>query len=232
MFFHFMYDDLAVDLGTNIAREIIDRGLDIMWLTYARLEKKFAGGVLPIWYEAGARVMEWGLESASKHVLLLMNKGIEVDDVQQVINSSTNAGILNKAFCFHNYPGETIEDLELTLNFLKKNILNRKIRPFLAIRNKLFLLKGSILYEEATSGFQNSLFSKVWVPNSPFAIQADYEDIENYEPKRQLIKDFLEEMYCYIRTNDIFTTDDENVTMDLLIIDLLQKGYQVSKRNI
>lgn len=231
-FFHFTDDYLAVDLGTQISDEIIRRNLDIRWLTYARLEKHFDGATLSKWHRAGARVIEWGLESASQYVLNLMDKGIQIEEVQPILDNAAHTGILSKLFCFHNYPGESIEDLKETLHFLRYNILNKRMRPFLPIRNKLFLLKGSILYEEAVSGGSACPFAKVWIPNGPFSIQADYEDFVEYEPKKNLVEGFLRETQDYIQEKKIFTTDDENVTMDLVIIDLQEKGYPTARGNI
>jgi len=228
-FFHFTDDELAVELGTRISDEILRRNLDIRWLTYARLEKRFDAAVLSKWYKAGVRVMEWGLESASQRVLDLMDKDVKVEHIQPVLEDAARAGILNKLFCFHDYPGETIEDLAITLDFLRYNTLNQKIRPFTAIRNRLFLLKGSILYEEAIADRNAQKFAKVWAPEGPFSIQADYEDTTDYGPKKKAVENFLEEIHKYMRERKIYSTDDDNVTMDLAVIDLMEKGYQVAR---
>lgn len=228
-FFHFTDDELAVQFGTRISEEILRRKLDIRWLTYARLEKQFDASILSKWHKAGARVIEWGLESASQYVLDLMDKGIKVEHLQPIIDNATKAGILSKLFCFHNYPGETIEDLAMTLDFIRYNILNRKIRPFAPIRNKLFLLKGSILYDKAIVDRNNQLFVKVWRPEGPFSIQADYENLTDYEPKRTAVESFLQEIHKYIRQRKIYSTDDDNVTMDLVVLDLIEKGHQVAQ---
>lgn len=231
-FFHFTDDELAVDLGTSIADEILRRELNVRWLTYARLEKRFDIAVLSKWYESGARVIEWGLESASQHVIDLMCKGIRVEDVQPILNNAAQAGILNKLFCFHNYPGESVEDLKITLEFLRDNILRRKIRPFLAIRNKLFLLKGSILYEEAIADRETGIFAKLWMPHGIFSIETEYEDVSSYAHKGQLVTRFLREIRMYMQERGIFSTDDENVTMDLVVLDLIEKGHLLARSSI
>jgi anaerobic magnesium-protoporphyrin IX monomethyl ester cyclase len=228
-FFHFTDDELAVQLGTQISDEILRKNLDIRWLTYARLEKQFDATVLSKWYNAGVRVIEWGLESASQRVLDLMDKNIEVEHIQPILEDAARAGILNKLFCFHDYPGETIEDLAATLDFLRYNILNQKIRPFTPIRNKLFLLKGSILYEEAIADANAQRFAKVWTPEGPFSIQADYEDVTDYGSKKKAVEDFLEEIHKYMRERKVYSTDDDNVTMDLVVTDLMEKGCQVAR---
>jgi len=230
-FFHFTDDELAAELGNEISDEIIRRQLNIRWLTYARLEKSLDNETLSKWYSAGARVIEWGLESASQDVLDFMDKGIAIEDVQPILDNASQIGILNKLFCFHNYPGETISDLQKTLDFLRYNIIDKKIRPFLPIRNRLFLLKGSILYDDSVSVGSACPFAKVWIPNGPFSIEAEYEDFSEYESKRKLVEEFLLEIQDYMESNQVFATDDDNVTMDLVIMDLLENGYQTAQLN-
>ncbi len=231
-FFHFTDDELPVKLGNRICEEILRRNLRLRWLTYARLENGFTKKILDRWYQAGARVIEWGLESASQRILDSIQKGIKISVAQRVLDDVAEVGILSKLFCFHNYPGETIQDLQMTLDFLKHNILKKKVRPFLAIRNRLFLLKGSILFEEAIGVDGGKLFRKVWVPSNGFSIEAAYEDLErDYYTRRILVDRFLEEMQGYIEQNNIFTTDDENVTMDLVLIDVKDRGVKLAKEN-
>lgn len=231
-FFHFTDDELAVGLGSQVSQEILKRGLQVKWLTYARLEKSFDFEVLSQWHRAGARVMEWGLESASQPVLDLMNKGIEVKDAQPIVDHASRAGLLNKLFCFHNYPGESLDDLKTTIHFLHENIMARKIRPFLPIRNRLFLLKGSTLYQECTSDTPCSHFPKVWRARGPFSIQAEYADASTYQTKKEMISRFATDIHDYMRQNNVFATDDENVTMDLVVADLRDQGLSLSRTSI
>lgn len=231
--FHFTDDDLSVELGNSICEEILRRDLKLTWLTYARLEPRFTRGVLEKWNRAGCAVIEWGLESGCQRILNAMDKGIKVTVAQRVLDDAAAVGILSKVFGFHNYPGETSDSLDETLQFLRNNILARKVRPFLAIRNKLFLLKGSILFDEVTGPEGHKLFRKVWVPSGDFAIEGAYEDLDrSYPQRRAQVEDFLSEMQAYINDNEIFTTDDDNVTMDLAIIHLKKQGVRVARDNI
>lgn len=48
--------------------------INIKWLTYSRLDKDITYNDLSLWYKAGLRVVEWGLESASQKVLNSVKK--------------------------------------------------------------------------------------------------------------------------------------------------------------
>jgi hypothetical protein len=75
-YFHLVDDMLEHRLGTAIAAEILRRGLDVRIMTYARFEPNLTSAELEVWWQAGIRLIEWGLESASPTVLKAMSKGI------------------------------------------------------------------------------------------------------------------------------------------------------------
>jgi hypothetical protein len=231
-YFHFTDDAISASFGMELSEEIIERGLDIRWLTYARLDSNFTRTVLERWYEAGARIIEWGLESAAQSIIDQMQKGIKVTAVQQVLNDAADIGFLNKLFLFHGYPGEKAEDLQVTIDFVKNNVLARKVRPFFPLRNKLELLKGSELFEEAIGADGHKLFTEVWLPSGDFSIGCSYEDIGNYQQKQIKLQKFLLEMQEYMNKNRVFPTNDENMNLDLIISDLKEKGLKLAVQSI
>jgi radical SAM superfamily enzyme YgiQ (UPF0313 family) len=60
-------------------------------------------------------------ESGSKHILNLMNKKLDLDSVPRVVKDIKSAGLNVTAYFIVGYPGETKEDLQKTLKFIKKN---------------------------------------------------------------------------------------------------------------
>ena len=221
--FHLTDDALKLELGVAISEEIQRRGLtDFKWLVYARLEKKFTLDVLQKWYDGGARVLEWGLESASQPVLNAMNKAVDVNEAQRVLIESDKVGILNKLFMFHNFPTETVDDLKTTLSFLYKNTYNGIIRPFPTVRNKMYLLKNTALYNSLEN---ERLYEKVWKPSGDFSISAMYIDLYNYSEKVPYLEEHLSQIKKMARDRYVFSTDDENVMFDLVVCDLMERGY-------
>ena len=51
-----------------------------------------------------------------------MNKGININTAQKILEIAHSVGILNGIYWMYNFPEETIADFDLTYNFIKKNI--------------------------------------------------------------------------------------------------------------
>jgi len=216
--FHLTDDSLKPILGTAISDEIIRRGLtNIRWLVYARFEPEFDYNTLKKWFDAGCRVIEWGLESASQKVIDNMNKNIRMDDVRRILKISSNIGILNKLFLFHNHPSETVTDLQETLDFLLDLSQKNQIRLFPVVRNKMFLLKGSMLYKN-----WKHFYLKVWEPSSIFSMTAEYLEKEPYQEKVRIVEQFVKKIRDIMKTKGVYSTDDENVMFDLLTIQMVE----------
>jgi radical SAM superfamily enzyme YgiQ (UPF0313 family) len=218
--FHFTDDALKPVLGTAISEEIIRRGLtNLRWLVYARFESEFDYSVLNKWYNAGVRVIEWGLESASQNVIDHMNKHINISDVRRILQISSSIGILNKLFLFHNHPSESIIDLKETLAFLMEMSQKEQIRLFPVVRNKMYLLKGTTLYDN-----WKNFYIKVWQPSADFGITADYLEYEPYQTKEQMIEKLVLDIHSLMKSRMIYSTNDDNVVFDLLTMQINEQG--------
>lgn len=227
-FFHFVDDMLEVKEGTAIAEELIRRGLDVNILTYARFEPQFTDEkILELWHKAGIRVIEWGLESASQEVLKKMIKGVSIRQVQNILDISSQKGIVNKLMLFHNYPGETVDQLKMTVDFLRKNVLEKKVRPFFTVRGRLELRLFTPL-EITSRDYSKSPFRKRYERSSSFDSLLGYADEDDYPRKVEYIESFINEMSQYLNENKIFSTNDENMSLDLLILDLKRRGLETA----
>ncbi|BCS54413.1 radical SAM protein [Geobacter sp. SVR] len=218
-YFHFTDDMLDITIGTAIARELIQRGLDINILTYARFQNGFTPEILDLWARGGIKVIEWGLESASPRMLKEMAKGISIEKVQTILKDSREKGILNKLMLFHNYPSETIDDFEQTVDFLEKNIEERNVRPFFTIRNKLELRLNSEL-DHLSQQANQTIFPKRWNTSSIFQSKIEYEDTPDYPVKLHKLEAFLGRMQHLVSSRRVFSTNDENLTLDLVVLDV------------
>jgi hypothetical protein len=230
-FFHFVDDMLEVEVGTQIAEEIIRRGLDVNIITYARFEPGFRDGtILARWQEAGIRVIEWGLESASQKVLKMMIKGVSIKQVQNILDVSTRNGIVNKLMLFHNYPGETVDDLKQTVDFLRRNVMEKKVRPFFTVRGRLELRLFTPLEMDSRDPEKNP-FRKRYERSSSFDSLLGYADMDDYPEKVSYIEEFIDEMSGYLNSRNIFSTNDENMSLDLVILDLERRGFRPAIRS-
>jgi len=71
---------------------------------------------------SGCVELEYGVESASARVRRLMKKPpYDIRIIERVIRDTHDAGIGTRVNFMFGFPGETEEDFEETLNFLKRN---------------------------------------------------------------------------------------------------------------
>ena len=70
---------------------------------------------------AGCRLLSFGMESGSQHMLDLMDKGTRVETMERILQDSAAAGIWNHTFLFFGFPGETEEDARETIEFFQTN---------------------------------------------------------------------------------------------------------------
>lgn len=140
---HFDFVDQCIspkrmeELSLAIERE----RLRISWMGLARCEEGFSKKLLKNAFNSGCRLISWGFESGSQKVLNEMGKGILINNVTKVLESSHSAGIWNHVFVILGFPGETKRDRDMTLEFLLNN------EYIDSLNHALFVLeKGSYVY--------------------------------------------------------------------------------------
>jgi len=227
-YFHFTDDCLPIQ-KTNEFKELLKlfqkSKVNPRWLAYLRFENELDLPLLKEIYRAGGRVLEIGLESASSRILKSMRKNISVSVADRVIEEASDIGFLVKLFMFHGYPGEGIREVKQTIDFTERHKYGKRIRPFLPLRNRFELLKGSNIYSSMLAGTEKGV-ADFWEPSGLFSIRAEYV-LDNEEVGvRDLIGDFVSRARGYMKTNRIYNTDDENIMLDLLV---LQEGPLGSK---
>lgn len=225
LLFHFVDDDFPVQLKNQVSHEINKQDLQINWLAYSRFEKNITRQMLENWYKSGLLVIEWGLESASPNVLKHIKKGIDTNEIRRLLIESSEVGLLNKLFMFHNLPSESYEDLWASLTFLKSYVKSGVIRPFWEIRTPLELLEGTPLYEESFNDdklFNN--FKKVFRPRGDMVVQAGYVPKENYSIKESLISSTVAELAGISSRYNILDVNDEAIMFDVILEKLRMKG--------
>lgn len=100
----------------KICDGIIERNIDIIWACRSRIDSVDAD-MLEIMHKAGCRRIYYGIESGSQEVLDSLNKGITIDQVKSVINTSRELGIKTLGFFLVGVPGETGASFKNTVKF-------------------------------------------------------------------------------------------------------------------
>jgi len=99
----------------DIASEI--RDLNLEWATLSRVDR-VDPDILRVMRRAGCYELEYGVESGSQRILDLMDKRASVDQVRFAMKESYMAGIRNKVFLVHGYPGEDNDSTDETIKLL------------------------------------------------------------------------------------------------------------------
>lgn len=120
-YFHFHDDDFPPDRARQICEEIRNRNLSgLHFHQYCRFDKGFDDPALAVLMrEAGFSAMYWGLESGCQRVLNRMKKGVKVGDAGAILKLFSRNDIINVCMAFFGFPGETLEDAEESLAFMR-----------------------------------------------------------------------------------------------------------------
>lgn len=140
----FLLDEAATpEQARDIAESFRNSPYDFIWSLRTRIDKGFDRETLQLMYDSGCRELWMGLETTSPTVLKLMKKTKDpveyVNQSRRIVEMASEIGI-GLHFCLlFGFPGETLEDHEITLNFFKDaSVTLRKIPCFVSFN--VFLL--------------------------------------------------------------------------------------------
>lgn len=119
---HYLVADSLVNgnfrvLG-DLARQVIEKGLNVTWGGYARLDRRMTPELLSAMHRSGCQYLSYGLETGSQAVMDAMEKHTTVEGAKRVIRDTYMAGIEVHLNIVVGFPTETEEDFQDTLNFL------------------------------------------------------------------------------------------------------------------
>ncbi|MFI5349830.1 MAG: B12-binding domain-containing radical SAM protein [Elusimicrobiota bacterium] len=93
----------------------------IGWKINAILRPEMTRELLFDMRQSGCKSIIYGVESGSPRVLKAMNKNFTIPTAERVLRDTHEAGILATGNFMFGFPGETEEDFELTLDFVRRN---------------------------------------------------------------------------------------------------------------
>ena len=125
--FHFVDEAAPPALMRALAIEILRRKLSVTWWTNIRFEKSFTADLCLLLKASGCIAVSGGLEVASDRLLKLIDKGVTVEQVANVTQHFTQAGIMVHAYLMYGYPTqtvqETIDSLEMVRQLFEAGVL-------------------------------------------------------------------------------------------------------------
>ncbi len=144
--FH-VWDSLAPPKTLKkIALEVKARNLPFVWMAETKFERPYREEeTIRILAEGGCRFLQFGFESGSSRVLDLIDKGNDLDDVDQTLAHMKKYGIRAGVTWFIGFPGETEHEADVSYDF----IASRRDRLMFSGYARAFSLgTDTILYEQ------------------------------------------------------------------------------------
>jgi len=120
--FYFSVDAIAPAYLRKLAQAIVAAGISIRWSAELRLEKTFLKeGMAHELREAGCVAVSFGYESGSQRILDLINKGVRLEQVPELVSELANVGIAAQMMGFVGFPSETLDEAKATFEFLTQH---------------------------------------------------------------------------------------------------------------
>ncbi len=181
---------LPVPVLNVVAREIDGR---IKWGCNVRAEhgrsRKWFGTLA----RGGCLMLRVGLETASQHVLDLMNKGVSASDFYCYFKNATTEGIRMHAYIMFGFPGESEVDRLITESFLRRTapyIYSYSISIFHSI-------PGTAIHQELLRRFEYAEDSDVDV-NQYYYSESSYAQLLRWVERVQItLTGVHTNRYCY-----------------------------------
>jgi radical SAM superfamily enzyme YgiQ (UPF0313 family) len=102
----------------ELCRLLLDRGIRIRWICYARADDLADEETVVLMKEAGAQQVQIGIESGDPVLLDNMDKACTVEANAQALANCRRHGLTTIVSLIVGFPGETAESLERTYRFL------------------------------------------------------------------------------------------------------------------
>jgi anaerobic magnesium-protoporphyrin IX monomethyl ester cyclase len=104
----------------RFADSLDEQGVRIPFKSLNRVDLLLRGRTIPALARAGAQIVWVGAESGSQKILDAMEKGTRVEQIYEATRQLHAHGVKVAFFLQFGYPGETREDIELTLKMVRE----------------------------------------------------------------------------------------------------------------
>jgi anaerobic magnesium-protoporphyrin IX monomethyl ester cyclase len=105
----------------RFADEVERLGAHVPFKCLSRADLLLRDGAIPAMARAGCQIVWIGAESGSQQVLNAMEKGTTVEQIEQAARDLRASGVRVGFFLQFGYPGETREDIERTLDMVRRS---------------------------------------------------------------------------------------------------------------
>lgn len=209
------YDD-TFTFNMNRAYEICEgikkRGLDLPWDCRTRVDR-INPEILLKMREANCQLIHFGIESGSQKMLNIMKKGTTVEQNAKGIKMAKESGIAVAISVVVGYPGETVELLKETFEFIRKTepdyVYACQAIPYpgTEMLDKLKKLGWRVsddwnLYDEQSTVFENPLISSMELEKLRGEFYDDFFS-PTYLLRKTLRRDFYSQTMAHAALNHL-----------------------------
>lgn len=142
--FVFTDDLMAPSYLRRLSQQIIHEGLLVKWTALTRTEPEINRDLLKLLHSAGCWKIFFGIESGSQRTLDAICKGVTLDIIRRVVEDTHKMGIIPAANFIVGIPGETVNDIKMTINFARSLPIESKNLTVL----EFVLGRGSFYWNE------------------------------------------------------------------------------------
>lgn len=119
--YEFIDECIRPDEMKIISERIFQEELGVKWFSNARTEPQFTSEIFSAMKDGGLTMLLWGVESGSKRIMQLIQKGVDAKERLDILRDAKNAGIWNFAYIFFGFPSETTEEAMETIQMICQN---------------------------------------------------------------------------------------------------------------
>lgn len=164
---YYWFEDEAIEpnLLEEFADKLLEENIAIFWQARSRIDIRYNDILAKKLYKAGLREIRFGLESANRRILGLMNKfpdDVSLETVENIVRMFTTSGVQVHFPMIVGYPSETLQERIDTYKYLI--YLKEKYVKVSFNINVLMLDVSSDLFKS----FPNYDIASVSFPCSPF----------------------------------------------------------------
>lgn len=150
-FFFITDESIPITNLRKLSERIIEDKLDIKWITGVRFEKTLGSGLIEKAARAGCIKFVFGLESYNQRVLEVMQKGINRDTVNRVLEDCLKLGVAAHLYIIVGFPTEGKEETIETMDFVLNNDRLCSSPGFSCLPSLFELEKGSPIMDSPDS---------------------------------------------------------------------------------
>jgi anaerobic magnesium-protoporphyrin IX monomethyl ester cyclase len=120
--FYLSQDTMIPETARRLAKAVHESNAAWRWACDMRPEPSLTPECCRELAKGGVLSLALGIESGSKRVLRLINKGISRSDIRSAVKNLAAAGIAVEWMCFSHFPSETYSEALETLHFIQEQL--------------------------------------------------------------------------------------------------------------